>query len=245
MPDDQTPAEDQAAPDAEGAEAEAEALKAEVAALKEQVLRYAAEAENTHRRAEREANDARAYAIQRFAKDLLGAADNRENALKHAPGDSVDVAVRSVAQGVEMTEKALQSAFVKAALLKGLDRRRVIFFHVLPVALGPTLSVIALSIGWMAGGLVIVESLFGYPGIGRLLVFVIRNRDIPLLQAISHATAKAAMFMAAGLIYATLGHDRTAELRGAGRALPMTMAAFALAGASLVGLPPSGGFLAK
>lgn len=66
-----------------------------------------------------------------------------------------------------------------------------------------------------------------------------------LLQAVSHAGAKAAMFMAAGLIYSTLGHDRVAELRGAGRALPMTLAAFALAGASLIGLPPSGGFLAK
>ncbi|HEY5805212.1 MAG TPA: proton-conducting transporter membrane subunit [Lysobacter sp.] len=66
-----------------------------------------------------------------------------------------------------------------------------------------------------------------------------------MLQAISHATAKAAMFMAAGLIYSTLGHDRVADLRGAGRALPMTMLAFSLAGASLIGLPPSGGFLAK
>ena len=66
-----------------------------------------------------------------------------------------------------------------------------------------------------------------------------------MLQAISHATAKAAMFMAAGLIYSTLGHDRVADLRGAGRALPMTILAFALAGASLIGLPPSGGFLAK
>lgn len=66
-----------------------------------------------------------------------------------------------------------------------------------------------------------------------------------MLQAISHATAKAAMFMAAGLIYSTLGHDRVADLRGAGRALPMTMVAFALGGASLIGLPPSGGFLAK
>src|SRR4029079_10053798 len=81
--------------------------------------------------------------------------------------------------------EALESAFVKAALLKGLDRRRVILSHVVPAALGPTLSVIALSIGWMAGGLVIVESLLGYPGIGRMLVFVIRNRDIPLLQIIS------------------------------------------------------------
>jgi len=66
-----------------------------------------------------------------------------------------------------------------------------------------------------------------------------------LLQAISHATAKAAMFMGAGLIYATLGHDRIADLRGVGRQLPMTLLAFALGGISLVGLPPSGGFLAK
>jgi formate hydrogenlyase subunit 3/multisubunit Na+/H+ antiporter MnhD subunit len=69
--------------------------------------------------------------------------------------------------------------------------------------------------------------------------------DGGLLQAISHATAKAAMFMAAGLIYTTLGHDRIAELRGVAGALPMTVLAFALAGASLIGLPPSGGFLAK
>ena len=66
-----------------------------------------------------------------------------------------------------------------------------------------------------------------------------------MLQAISHATAKAAMFMGAGLIYATLGHDRIAELQGVGRQLPMTLLAFALGGISLVGLPPSGGFLAK
>ena len=51
-------------------------LKADAAALKEQALRYAAEAENTRRRAEREVNDARAYAISKFAKDLLGVADN-------------------------------------------------------------------------------------------------------------------------------------------------------------------------
>jgi multicomponent Na+:H+ antiporter subunit D len=66
-----------------------------------------------------------------------------------------------------------------------------------------------------------------------------------MLQAMSHATAKAAMFMAAGLIYAALGHDRIAELGGIAQALPMTVFAFALGGASLIGLPPSGGFLAK
>jgi formate hydrogenlyase subunit 3/multisubunit Na+/H+ antiporter MnhD subunit len=66
-----------------------------------------------------------------------------------------------------------------------------------------------------------------------------------IIQAISHATAKAAMFMAAGLIYAVLGHDRIAELGGVARAIPMTIFAFALGGVSLIGLPPSGGFLAK
>ena len=55
------------------------------AALKDQALRYAADAENTRRRAEREVNDARAYAIQKFAKDLLGVADNLARALDHAP----------------------------------------------------------------------------------------------------------------------------------------------------------------
>ena len=66
-----------------------------------------------------------------------------------------------------------------------------------------------------------------------------------VLQAISHAFAKAAMFMAAGLIAEALGHDRIASLSGIGRALPITVFAFALGGLSLMGLPPSGGFVAK
>jgi multicomponent Na+:H+ antiporter subunit D len=66
-----------------------------------------------------------------------------------------------------------------------------------------------------------------------------------LLQAISHATAKAAMFMSVGLIYAALGHDRIVGLGGAGRALPVSVFAFALGGVALVGVPPSGAYLAK
>jgi formate hydrogenlyase subunit 3/multisubunit Na+/H+ antiporter MnhD subunit len=66
-----------------------------------------------------------------------------------------------------------------------------------------------------------------------------------VLQAISHAFAKAAMFMAAGLIAEALGHDRIAGLAGIGRALPITVFAFAFGGLSLMGLPPSGGFVAK
>ncbi|MBV9776843.1 MAG: NADH-quinone oxidoreductase subunit J [Acetobacteraceae bacterium] len=65
------------------------------------------------------------------------------------------------------------------------------------------------------------------------------------LQAVSHAFAKAAMFTGAGLIVQTLGHDQIADLRGVGRVLPLTTFGLGLAGLSLMGLPPSGGFLAK
>jgi formate hydrogenlyase subunit 3/multisubunit Na+/H+ antiporter MnhD subunit len=66
-----------------------------------------------------------------------------------------------------------------------------------------------------------------------------------VIQTISHATAKSAMFMAAGLVYSALGHDRIADLAGVARAYPMTIFAFAIGGVCLIGLPPSGGFLAK
>ena len=66
-----------------------------------------------------------------------------------------------------------------------------------------------------------------------------------LLQTISHATAKAAMFLAAGLMYGSLGHDRIVELGGIGRARPLTVLAFALGGLALVGPPPSVAYLAK
>src|SRR5258705_6971452 len=101
---------------AEGTGAELAALRAETAALKEQILRYAAEAENTKRRAEREANDARAYAIQKFARDLLGVADNLARALAHEPTDVADPAVKNFVLGVEMTEKELQGAFERNGL---------------------------------------------------------------------------------------------------------------------------------
>jgi len=66
-----------------------------------------------------------------------------------------------------------------------------------------------------------------------------------IMQALSHAFAKAAMFLGAGLVAESLGHDRIADLRGVGRAMPMTLFAFGLGGLSLMGLPPSGGFTAK
>ena len=107
------------AADAFLAEAEQEALEAqrvEIESLKEQLLRYAAEAENTRRRAEREANDERAFAIQKFARDLLGVADNLALALAHEPAGGDDPVVKNFVLGVEMTEKELQGAFERNGL---------------------------------------------------------------------------------------------------------------------------------
>lgn len=103
--------------EAEGSPADEVArLLAENAALKEQVLRVAADAENGRRRAEKEAADARAYAIQRFARDLLDPADNLTRALTARPAGDADPALRNLFAGVEMTEKALQSAFERNGL---------------------------------------------------------------------------------------------------------------------------------
>lgn len=104
-------------------EAELAAVKAENEALRDQALRYAAEAENTKRRAEREANDARAYAIQRFARDLFDAADNLGRALAAAPRETEDAAFKNFVAGVEMTEKALQGAFERNGLRRVAPER--------------------------------------------------------------------------------------------------------------------------
>lgn len=118
MSDEQTTAEEELALTADAVLESLEALRAENAGLKEQILRIAAEAENTKRRTEREANDARAFAIQKFARDLLGVADNLSRAMAAQPADSADTAVKNFVVGVEMTEKELQAAFERNGLKK-------------------------------------------------------------------------------------------------------------------------------
>ena len=114
MSDDQTPAEE-FNDVADAAVDEIIALKAEVQALKDQMLRVAADAENSKRRAEREANDARAFAIQKFGRDLLTVADTLDRALA-APVD--DPSVKTFVVGMEMTQKSLISAFENNGLKK-------------------------------------------------------------------------------------------------------------------------------
>ncbi len=81
------------------------------------------------------------------------------------------------------TAEVLSMDYVRTAYLKGLSRSRVIGRHVLRNALLPTVTVVAIGIGWLIGGLIVTESLFSFPGIGRLLLFGIQRRDLPLIQA--------------------------------------------------------------
>jgi len=73
--------------------------------------------------------------------------------------------------------------------LKGLPERTVILRHALPNSIGPVAQVIALQLAWLIGGVVLVEFLFRYPGIGFQLTDAVNNRDLPLVQGIVLAIA--------------------------------------------------------
>lgn len=79
--------------------------------------------------------------------------------------------------------EVMESAYVRSAVLKGLPMRRVIFRHAVPNAILPTITIVAATAGWLLGGLIIVENVFAYPGLGQLLLDSISTLDIPLLQA--------------------------------------------------------------
>jgi peptide/nickel transport system permease protein len=100
----------------------------------------------------------------------------------------------------------LDKPYVRTAALKGIPHRQVIWGHVLPNALLPTITVIAISFGWLISGLIVVENVFNYPGLGRLLTFAIDRRDLPLLQAITFVAVLgfALANLAADLLYALL-----------------------------------------
>ena len=81
--------------------------------------------------------------------------------------------------------EVIQSDFVQMVRLKGASRRRVIWHHVVPNALLPAISIIGLTMAWLLGGVVIVESVFNFPGLGRLAVDAVADQDLPLVQAIA------------------------------------------------------------
>lgn len=81
------------------------------------------------------------------------------------------------------TIDTLESQYVRTAVLKGLPRRRIVLRHVLPNAMLPTITVIGTQVGWLVGGLVVIEALFNYPGIGQLLLDSAHSHDVPVLEA--------------------------------------------------------------
>jgi peptide/nickel transport system permease protein len=84
----------------------------------------------------------------------------------------------------EMSD-VLASDFIRAARLKGLRERRVIRRHALPNSLAPAVAVIALDVGYLLGGIIVVEEIFAWPGLGRLLIYALENRDLPVIQAVT------------------------------------------------------------
>lgn len=81
--------------------------------------------------------------------------------------------------------EVMESDYIEMAKLKGLSRARLVLLHALPNAIGPTLQVIALTFAYLAGGVVMVEFVFGFPGIGQGLINAVTARDIPMIQCVA------------------------------------------------------------
>ncbi|MCP4953407.1 MAG: ABC transporter permease, partial [Proteobacteria bacterium] len=77
----------------------------------------------------------------------------------------------------------MSSPYVEMAILKGIPRRRIILRHALFNAIGPIVNVIALNLAWLVGGVVVVEQIFSYPGLAKLMIEAVQMRDMPLVQA--------------------------------------------------------------
>lgn len=77
----------------------------------------------------------------------------------------------------------MNSDYIRAAILKGMPKKYVIFRHALKNALLPTITIIGMNMGWLFGGLIVVETLFGFPGLGSLTMSAIKTRDVPLIEA--------------------------------------------------------------
>jgi peptide/nickel transport system permease protein len=92
----------------------------------------------------------------------------------------------------------LEKNYIRTARLKGIGESEVILRHALRNALLPTITIVAMNIGWLMGSLVVVETVFSYPGLGRMMLFAVSNRDVPMLQMTVLITA--AIYALANLV---------------------------------------------
>ncbi|WP_220433283.1 ABC transporter permease [Kocuria coralli] len=109
--------------------------------------------------------------------------------------------------------EVMDSGFVEMARLKGVSERQVIFRHALPHAIGPVAQVVAIQLAWLAGGVVVVEYLFRYPGIGQALIDAVTFRDVQVVQAISIIIA--AVYVVVNLLADIAGILANPKLRSA------------------------------
>jgi peptide/nickel transport system permease protein len=77
----------------------------------------------------------------------------------------------------------MNSPYIEMAILKGVPRRRIILRHALFNAIGPIVNVIALNLAYLVSGVVVVETIFAYPGLAKLMIDGVQTRDLPLVQA--------------------------------------------------------------
>lgn len=124
--------------------------------------------------------------------------------LRHLILPSVTLTILLLAHVMRQTRsgmiETLQSEYIRTARLKGMSEYGVIFKHALRNGLLPTITVLALDLGYLMGSIVVVEEVFAYPGLGRLIVFAIQNRDLPTLQI-------SVLIVAATYSFANLGAD--------------------------------------
>jgi peptide/nickel transport system permease protein len=111
--------------------------------------------------------------------------------------------------------EVLESEYVTMARLKGLSNRTVIWRHAVPNAIVPAIQVSALQLAYMAGGIVVVEYVFSYPGIGGALVDAVGNRDVPVVQALTIIIA--GVYVVVNLLADIVTILVTPRLRTAGR----------------------------
>lgn len=112
--------------------------------------------------------------------------------------------------------EVLDSGYVEMARLKGVPERRVILRHALPHAVGPVAQVIAIQLAWMAGGVVVVEFLFRYPGIGQALIDAVNYRDVQVVQAVTMIVAL--IYVVVNLLADVVGILTNPKLRTGGDA---------------------------
>ncbi|MBP2200355.1 ABC transporter permease [Pantoea cypripedii] len=113
--------------------------------------------------------------------------ENFVSGVQHLILPSVTVALILVAHVSRMVRSemvdVLHTDYIRAAWLKGLSRRRILWRHALRNGLLPTITIVALDVGYLLGGIVVVEEIFAIPGIGRELIVAVQARDLPTIQA--------------------------------------------------------------